>query len=126
VARADIGLTTPTRGGHPDLLAGIIAASGLPAERIVIVATAPDIEPEGATVIEDLGDNSHRLETGQTEQVHSGLGVATTFAHAAVNGILSAKIHRHPMVWVSNPPISGPAALPRPAIPYASPIIRLA
>jgi hypothetical protein len=61
MARDDIGLTIPTRGDHPDLLAGIIAASGLPAERIVIVATTPGVEVEGATVVEDLGPvNIHR------------------------------------------------------------------
>lgn len=62
MARAAIGLTIPTRGDHPDLLAGIIAASGLPAERIVIVATrvgTPDFD--GATMLHDYGPtNIHR------------------------------------------------------------------
>jgi len=35
----------------------------------------------------------------------------------SVSGTLSQKIHRQPAVSVSSPPISGPAALPNPAMP---------
>ena len=43
-----------------------------------------------------------------------------------VSGTFSQKIHRHPTVSVSSPPINGPAALPNPAMPYANPIAWLA
>ena len=36
---------------------------------------------------------------------------------ASVSGTFSQNIHRQPTVSVSRPPISGPAALPNPAMP---------
>jgi hypothetical protein len=42
---------------------------------------------------------------------------APTINEVTVNGTLSQKIARHPTVSVSRPPMSGPAALPNPAIP---------
>lgn len=36
---ADVGMVIPSRGDHMDLLRAIIAASGLPAQRIAVVAT---------------------------------------------------------------------------------------
>lgn len=58
-----VGLVVPTRGDHPDLLAGIVAASGLPPERIVIV-TNGDAGPDpavAATWLHDDGPvNVHR------------------------------------------------------------------
>jgi len=38
-------------------------------------------------------------------------------SETSVNGTFSQKIHRQPTVSVSSPPISGPAALPNPAMP---------
>lgn len=40
------GLVIPTRGDHLDLLRGIIATSGLPPERVVVVATGPGPLPD--------------------------------------------------------------------------------
>lgn len=58
------GLVIPTRGDHPDLLAAIVAASGLPPERVVVVDTSTfgGLSVPGATVIRDGGDevNIHR------------------------------------------------------------------
>lgn len=49
-------LTVPTRGDHPDLLAGIVADCGLPPQRIVVVATATGLDlPAGVHVRHDLG-----------------------------------------------------------------------
>jgi len=61
----DVGLVIPTRGDHSDLLAATIAASGLPPERVVVVANGPDelfVDVPGATVLVDGGDdiNIHR------------------------------------------------------------------
>lgn len=58
----DVGLVVPTRFDHPDLLRAIIAASGLPPERIVVVATGNGWhETYAATVIHDAGElNIHR------------------------------------------------------------------
>lgn len=36
---ADVGLTIPTRGDHPELLRAIVATSGLPPERVAIIDT---------------------------------------------------------------------------------------
>ncbi len=47
-----VGLVIPTRGDHPDLLRGIIATSGLPPERVVIVWTGEDEPPELAATVE--------------------------------------------------------------------------
>lgn len=60
-----VGLVIPTRGDRPELLAGVIAASGLPPERVVVVDTCPaDVAPlevAGATVVVDRGPvNIHR------------------------------------------------------------------
>lgn len=61
---ADVGLVIPTRGDHPDLLADIIASSGLPAARIVIVSNGPralSLANVPATVLVDIGErNIHR------------------------------------------------------------------
>lgn len=49
-------LTVPTRGDHPDLLAGIVADCGLPPDRVVVIATAPDLDlPAGVHVLHDFG-----------------------------------------------------------------------
>lgn len=42
---------------------------------------------------------------------------APSASETNVSGTLSQKIHRQPAVSVSRPPISGPAALPKPAMP---------
>lgn len=72
-----VGMVIPTRGDHPELLRAIVAASGLPPERIVIVDTRrgvlseamreasplpmPDLGLPGVTVVEDAGPlNIHR------------------------------------------------------------------
>lgn len=61
---ASVGLVIPTRGDHPDLLRAIIATSGLPADRVVVVWTGADWCPDGdlaATVVHDTGPvNIHR------------------------------------------------------------------
>lgn len=60
---ADVGLVVPTRGDHPDTLAALIATSGLPPERVVVVTngdTPPSVVP-GATLVHDDGPlNIHR------------------------------------------------------------------
>lgn len=49
-------LTIPTANTHPELLENIIAISTIPRERIVLIATRPNLDlPNGCTVIEDLG-----------------------------------------------------------------------
>ena len=49
-------LTIPTANAHPELLENIIAESAIPRERIVLIATRPNLDlPNGCTVIEDLG-----------------------------------------------------------------------
>lgn len=59
-----VGLVIPTRGDHPDSLRSIIAASGLPPERVIVVHNGPDFLDErglGATVVHDSGPlNIHR------------------------------------------------------------------
>lgn len=58
-----VGMVIPTKGDHPDLLAGIVAASGLPPERVVIVANGgAQIDPSiPATWVADDGPvNIHR------------------------------------------------------------------
>ncbi|MDA9802752.1 hypothetical protein N9C30_00125 [bacterium] len=48
-------VTVPTAGSHPDLLEGIISATGLPHEHIIIIRTKPNVElPTGCIVIDDL------------------------------------------------------------------------
>lgn len=60
------GLVIPTRGDHPDLLRAIIATSGLPPERIVVIDTggglAGVIDGRSVTLVEDYRDdiNIHR------------------------------------------------------------------
>src|ERR1700730_11384323 len=48
--------------------------------------------------------------------------IAPITSESTVRGTLSQKIERQPNVSVSSPPISGPAALPKPAIPEAIPM----
>jgi hypothetical protein len=58
-----IGLVIPTRGDHPDLLRAIVATSGLPPERIVIVYTGDPTDELDLPVtrITDTADaNIHR------------------------------------------------------------------
>lgn len=58
-----VGVVIPTKGDHPDLLAGIVAASGLPPERVVIVANGgARVDPSiPATWVADDGPlNIHR------------------------------------------------------------------
>lgn len=58
-----VGMVVPTRGDHPDLLAATVAASGLPAERIVVIDTVGgQVDPAlPVTVVEDAGPvNIHR------------------------------------------------------------------
>lgn len=49
-------LTVPTRGDHPDLLAGIVADCGLPRSQVVVVATVAGLDlPVGVHVRHDFG-----------------------------------------------------------------------
>lgn len=49
-------MTVPTAGNRMHLLSALIDQSGLPRERIVVVATRPGVDlPEGAVIIEDFG-----------------------------------------------------------------------
>lgn len=49
-------MTVPTAGSRSESLASLIRDCGLPAERIVIVATKPGLTlPAGVVVVEDLG-----------------------------------------------------------------------
>ena len=49
-------LTVPTAGTRNELLQALLAESGLPAERVIVIATQPNIDlPAGCTVIEDFG-----------------------------------------------------------------------
>ncbi len=49
-------MTLPTAGSHPELLDALVRDCGLPPDRIVIVATRPDVEvPRGCVRVEDLG-----------------------------------------------------------------------
>lgn len=67
-----VGLVIPTRGDHPELLRAIVATSGLPPERVVVVDTSlsgcesicddeSPLDVPGATVLVDYGPiNIHR------------------------------------------------------------------
>jgi hypothetical protein len=58
-----VGMVIPTRGDHPDLLRAMVAASGLPPERVVVVDTVGgQVDPDvPATWVEDTGPlNIHR------------------------------------------------------------------
>lgn len=59
-----VGLVIPTRGDHPDSLRAIIAAAGLPPERVVVVHNGPEFLDErglNATVLHSTGPlNIHR------------------------------------------------------------------
>ncbi len=49
-------LTIPTANAHPDLLIDIVENSGVPRDRVILVATRPELVlPPGCIVIEDLG-----------------------------------------------------------------------
>ncbi len=49
-------MTVPTAGAHPDLLGDLIRDCALPADRIVVVETAPGVVlPEGVVRIESFG-----------------------------------------------------------------------
>lgn len=59
----DVGLVVPTAGAHPDLVAGIVAASGLPPERVVIVTNGeagPDPAVAATWLHDDGPINVHR------------------------------------------------------------------
>ena len=58
---------------------------------------------------------SKRRETVSSEV--SGIVFAPMRNETAANGTSIQKTARHPTVWVSNPPTSGPAAFPSPAMP---------
>ncbi len=58
---------------------------------------------------------SIRRGTGSSDD--SAMVDAPITSDRTVNGTFSQKIHRQPTVSVSRPPISGPAALPNPAMP---------
>ena len=48
-------LTIPTRLDHPELLEALIERSSVPRERVILVATAPNLElPTGCIVINDF------------------------------------------------------------------------
>jgi hypothetical protein len=48
-------LTIPTRNDHPELLNTIIEKSSIPRERVILIATAPNLSlPTGCIIIEDL------------------------------------------------------------------------
>lgn len=59
-----VGLVIPTRGDHPDLLRAIIATSGLPADRVVIVSNGDGPLPDADLPAEKIHDpgpvNIHR------------------------------------------------------------------
>jgi GT2 family glycosyltransferase len=61
---ADVGLVIPTRGDHPELLRAVVATSGLPPERVVIVSNGSGPLPDAdipAVKIHDPGEvNIHR------------------------------------------------------------------
>lgn len=64
-----VGLVVPTRGDHPDLLAGLVGL-GLPT---VIVRTAPFDPPAGVTVVDDFGPrNIHRWWNAGIRQAQDG------------------------------------------------------
>ena len=49
-------ITVPTLGSHPEMLEALAQSSGVPRERIVVVATGPNVKaPEGTVVVEDFG-----------------------------------------------------------------------
>ena len=49
-------MTVPTAGTRPELLESLVTNCGLARERIVVVATRPDVRvPEGVVVVSDLG-----------------------------------------------------------------------
>lgn len=49
-------VTVPTLGSHPEMLEALAQTSGVPPERIVIVATGPNVKvPVGTVVVEDFG-----------------------------------------------------------------------
>jgi hypothetical protein len=49
-------ITVPTLGSHPEMLEALAQSSGVPPERIVIVATGPNVKvPAGTVVVEDFG-----------------------------------------------------------------------
>ena len=68
-------LTIPTAHSHPELLQAIINEASVPRERIILVATKPDLTlPEGCVIIEDFGPpNIQRWwNTGIEEATHRG------------------------------------------------------
>lgn len=53
---AELFLTIPTAGAHPELLDGIIRNAGLPLEQIILVQTSPSARlPSHCTILRDFG-----------------------------------------------------------------------
>lgn len=48
-------LTIPTANSRPELLSQLLAGCGLPAERVILIATRPNLDLPPAVVVEDLG-----------------------------------------------------------------------
>jgi hypothetical protein len=49
-------ITVPTLGSHPEMLKDLVENSGVPPERIIIVATGPGVvAPAGTVKVEDFG-----------------------------------------------------------------------
>jgi hypothetical protein len=57
------------------------------------------------------------MRRGAVSSEDSSMLQAPSASDTTVSGTLSQKIQRQPTVSVSRPPISGPAALPNPAMP---------
>jgi hypothetical protein len=57
------------------------------------------------------------MRRGTDSSKDSVMNCAAMTSTTSVSGTFSQKIQRQPIVSVSRPPISGPAALPNPAMP---------
>ena len=121
-------MTLPTAGSHPELMARLVSDCGLPADRVVIVATRPEVEvPDGCVRVDDFGEvNIQRWwSAGIDEAVRRG---AT--AVAVVNDDLSLEPQTlprlHDALIARGAAIASPSRPPRrdrlhrgPLVPYA-------
>jgi hypothetical protein len=105
-----------------------IAARPTPNSTSVSGSVQPQVEasvsamttPATATVATTMPRRSRRR--GMRGGSRTATSVATTAA--TVNGMLRRKIHRHPTLWTSSPPVSGPMARPSDETPVQIPIAR--
>lgn len=120
-------MTVPTAGNRSDLLNSLVRDSGVPPERVIVVATRADVRgPDGAVTVSDLGSpNIQRWwNRGIDEAVNRG---ATTVA--VVNDDVAVDFNTlsilEKALWESGAAIASPSRPPfrdglhkRPLVPY--------